>query len=40
MAYSIMGFNPDPENLSADTAPVLAQAFKESRADLVFMTCG
>ena len=40
MAYSIMGFNPDPEHLTAETAPVLGQAFKESGADLVFMTCG
>ena len=35
MAYSIMGFNPDPEHLTAETAPVLGQAFKESGADLV-----
>ena len=40
MAYSIMGFNPDPDNLMAHTAPVLAQGFQESGADLVFMTCG
>ena len=40
MAYSIMGFNPDPDNLTSRTAPALAQKFKESGADLVFMTCG
>ena len=40
MAYSIMGFNPDPGNLMSRTAPVLAEGFKESGADLVFMTCG
>ena len=40
MAFSIMGFNPDPENLMAKTAPVLAEGFQESGADLVFMTCG
>ena len=40
MAYSIMGFNPDPEHLITETAPLLARKFKESGADLVFMTCG
>ncbi|MFQ6030181.1 MAG: glycine/sarcosine/betaine reductase selenoprotein B family protein [Dehalococcoidia bacterium] len=39
-AYAIMGFNPDPSNLMARTAPALAQGFKEAGADLVFMTCG
>ena len=40
MAYSIMGFNPDPHNLVSHTAPLLAEKFRESGADLVFMTCG
>ena len=40
MAFSIMGFNPDPDNLMAKTAPVLAEGFRASGADLVFMTCG
>ena len=40
MAYSIMGFNPDPDNLTSLTAPTLARKFQESGADLVFMTCG
>ena len=40
VAYSIMGFNPDPHNLRAETAPALAEAFRASGADLVFMTCG
>ena len=40
MAYSIMGFNPDPDNLMSRTAPLLARKFRESGADLVFMTCG
>ena len=40
MAYSIMGFNPDPDKLMSRTAPILAQRFRESGADLVFMTCG
>ena len=40
MAYSIMGFNPDPANLMARTAPLLAQGFRETEADIVFMTCG
>ena len=40
MAYSIMGFNSDPGNLMSRTAPVLAEGFKKSGADLVFMTCG
>lgn len=40
MAYSIMGFNPDPDNLISDTAPALAEGFRLSGADLVFMTCG
>ena len=40
MAYSIMGFNPDPDNLVSRTAPLLAEKFRESGADLVFMTCG
>ena len=40
VAYSIMGFNPDPEHLIAETAPLLAGKFRESGADLVFMTCG
>ena len=40
LAYSIMGFNPDPDNLTSLTAPLLAEKFRESGADLVFMTCG
>ena len=40
MAYSIMGFNPDPANLMRETAPLLAEAYAASGADLVFMTCG
>ena len=40
MAYSIMGFNPDPGRLMALTAPTLAQGFRDGGADLVFMTCG
>ncbi len=40
MAYSIMGFNPDPDNLMSRTAPALAQAFQDTGADLIFMTCG
>ena len=40
MSYSIMGFNPDPDNLISSTAPLLARKFRESGADLVFMTCG
>ena len=40
MAYSIMGFNPDPENLVSQTAPVLAEGLRATGADLVFMTCG
>ena len=39
-AYSIMGFNPDPKHLMEQTAPALAQAYKDSGADVVFMTCG
>ena len=40
MAYSIMGFNPDPHNLVTQTAPSLAEGLRLSGADLVFMTCG
>jgi D-proline reductase (dithiol) PrdB len=40
VAYSIMGFNPDPHNLVTQTAPALAEALRSSGADLVFMTCG
>ena len=36
-AYSIMGFNPDPDNLMSRTAPALAQAFQDTGADLIFM---
>jgi D-proline reductase (dithiol) PrdB len=39
-AYSIMGFNPDPGPLLATTAPELARRYKDSGADVVFMTCG
>jgi len=39
-AYTIMGFNPDPEPLVRDTIPELAQRIKASGADLLFMTCG
>lgn len=39
-AYTIMGFNPDPETLMAQTAPALARGYKDSGVDLVFMTCG
>ena len=39
-AYSIMGFNPDPGHLLATTAPELARRYKDSGADVVFMTCG
>lgn len=40
VAYSIMGFNPNPDRLMAHTAPALAQGFRDGGADLVFMTCG
>ena len=39
-AYSLMGFNPDPANLVEQTAPELAQRYKDEGADLVLMTCG
>jgi D-proline reductase (dithiol) PrdB len=39
-AYSIMGFNPDPAHLMEHTAPELARRYKDSGADIVFMTCG
>ena len=39
-SFSIMGFNPDPANLTEKTAPSLADGFKATGADLVFMTCG
>ena len=39
-AYSIMGFQPDPEHLVTTTAPALARLYKDSGADVVFMTCG
>lgn len=39
-AYSIMGFNPDPAELMAQTAPELARRIKDGGSDLVFMTCG
>jgi D-proline reductase (dithiol) PrdB len=39
-AYSIMGFNPDPAPLMEHTAPELARRYKDSGADIVFMTCG
>lgn len=40
VAYSIMGFNPDPANLRQRTAPELARLVRESGADLLLMTCG
>ena len=40
IAYSIMGFNPDPAILVEDTAPELARLYREEGADLVLMTCG
>ncbi len=40
MAYSIMGFNPDPTHLAEATAPELARRIKASGADLALMTCG
>ena len=40
MAYTIMGFNPDPGPLTQTTIPALAQRIKAGGADLLFMTCG
>ena len=39
-AYSIMGFNPDPAHLMEQTAPELARRYRDSGAEVVFMTCG
>jgi D-proline reductase (dithiol) PrdB len=40
VAYTIMGFNPDPGPLIQDTIPELARRIKAGGADLLFMTCG
>lgn len=40
VAYTIMGFNPDPEPLCQSTIPELSQKIKASGADVLFMTCG
>lgn len=40
VAYTIMGFNPDPRPLAQETIPELARRIKAGGADLVFMTCG
>lgn len=40
MAYTIMGFNPDPGPLVQNTIPELARQIKAGGADLLFMTCG
>jgi D-proline reductase (dithiol) PrdB len=39
-AYTIMGFNPNPDNLMEKTAPALAQRYRDNSVDLVFLTCG
>lgn len=40
VAYTIMGFNPDPGPLTQTTIPELVQRIKASEVDLLFMTCG
>jgi D-proline reductase (dithiol) PrdB len=40
VAYTIMGFNPDPGPLTQKTIPELARRIKAGGADLLFMTCG
>lgn len=40
VAYTMMGFNPDPGPLTQKTIPELAQRIKDSGPDLLFMTCG
>lgn len=40
VAYTIMGFNPDPGPLIQNTIPKLAQRIQAGGADLLFMTCG
>lgn len=40
VAYSMMGFNPDPGPLVQSTIPKLARRIQESGIDRLFMTCG
>ena len=40
VAYTMMGFNPDPGPLTKTTIPELARRFQESGIDRLFMTCG
>ncbi len=40
VAYTIMGFNPDPGPLTQNTIPELARRIQASGAERLLMTCG